>query len=126
MTWVKGLKCFEALLSVEVLLDFDVATEESQLKDFMINLVPFAALKCERITFRGPPYVQDSTMKEVEVGLQEVLEAQQTEVFAKVPGIHLISHNLADHSVRLRLYGITFIRDQEELWKLRQRRINDK
>jgi hypothetical protein len=125
VTWVKGLKCFEALLSVEVLLDLDIATEESRLKDFMSNLVPFAALKCERITFRGPPYVQDSTMKDVEVAWQEALEAEQTEVFAKVPGIHLISHNLADHSVRLRLYGITSIRDQEKLWKLRQCRIND-
>lgn len=81
---MKGLKCFEALLSVEVLLDLDVPVEESRLKDFMINLVPFAALKCEKVTFRGPPYVQESTMEEVEVAWQEALEAQRPQAGAQV------------------------------------------
>ena len=82
--WVKGLKCFEALLSLEVLLDLDIVVEESHLKDMMVNLLPFAALKCERITFRGPPYVQESTRKEVEAAWQEALDVEQTEVLAKV------------------------------------------
>ena len=82
--WVKGLKCFEALLSLEVLLDLDIAVEESRLKDMMINLLPFAALKCERITFRGPPYVQESTRKEVDAAWQEDLDVENAEVSAKV------------------------------------------
>lgn len=81
---MKGLKCFDALLSLEVLLDLDMAVEESSLKDMVANLLPFAALKCDSITFRGPPFVQGSTRKEVEAAWQETLEIEQTEVLAKV------------------------------------------
>lgn len=81
---MKGLNCFEALLSLEVLLDLDVVVEESRLKDMVGNLLPFAALKCERITFRGPPYVQESVRKEVEATWQVALDVEQTEVVAKV------------------------------------------
>jgi hypothetical protein len=113
--WVKGLKYFRALLSVEVLLDLDVAVEESRLKDFMINLVPFAALQCEKVTFRGPPYVQESTMKEVRAAWREALETRQTEVLSKVPCTHPNPQDLANYLVRLQSCGTTLIRDPEDL-----------
>ncbi len=100
-TWVKGLECFEALLSVEVLLDLDIVVEESNLKDFMINLLPFAALRCENITFRGPSYVQESTKREVEATWLEALKVEQTIVGAKALCAHLISQNLANYFLRL-------------------------
>jgi hypothetical protein len=92
--WVKGLKCFETLRSLEVLLDLDMAVEESHLKYLIVNLLPFAALKCDRITFRGPPYVQESTRKKVEAAWQEALDVEQTKVLATVVCPHLISNVL--------------------------------
>jgi hypothetical protein len=115
--WVKGLKCFEALLSLEVLLDLDIVVEESSLKDMVANLLPFAALKCDSITFRGPPFVQGSTREEVKAAWQEALDVEQTEVLANVIISSCDTPHLSNHFDRSTSYGIISIKDQEELCK---------
>lgn len=88
--WVKGLTCFQSLLSLEVLLDLDTSLNEPRLTDSVTNLIPFAYLRCETITFRAPHYVQESTKKEIEAAWQEALNDVQMSVVAVVLRPYLI------------------------------------
>jgi hypothetical protein len=115
--WVKGLNCFQGLLSLEVLLDLATSLEKPRSPNLITNLLPFAALKCETITFRAPPYVPDDAKKEIEDAWQEALEAEQTEVVAAVCCPHLTSKLLLMTLDRSKSFGTTFLNDREELWK---------
>lgn len=117
--WVKGLNCFQALLSLEVLLDLATSLEKPRSPDLISNLLPFAALKCETITFRAPPHVPEDAQKEVQDAWQEALNAEKLNVVAVVCVMGSRDLQcLANGLNRLESFGIMSPNDQGP-WKSR-------
>jgi hypothetical protein len=74
--WVKALQKFQALTSLEVLLSVGMWSSPAVLRDAVVNLLPFAALQCEEIVFRGLSDVEEVHRKETEEGWQVALLSQ--------------------------------------------------
>ena len=64
--WLKVLRSFHRLTSLQVLLDMEGWLSVNALKDVVANLIPFTTLGCKAVTFRGPDFVPVEYRKEVE------------------------------------------------------------
>jgi hypothetical protein len=71
--WVTGLRNFKGLMHLEVLLDFNLSVDESSWIKSIINLLPFTALDCQFITFRGHPNVHADTKRDVEAAWRDAV-----------------------------------------------------